>query len=85
LGTGPPRDLGLPFSTIFAAGSIVALPLAVIASFVIRRLQLLGAAREDLMARSRACSHPLIRSRSSDEPQRHRADRRRSAHPTSDS
>jgi FHS family glucose/mannose:H+ symporter-like MFS transporter len=32
LGTGPLRDLiGLPFSTIFAAGSIVALPLAVIA------------------------------------------------------
>ena len=37
-GTGPLRDLiGLQFSTIFAAGSIVALPLVVIASFVIRR------------------------------------------------
>jgi FHS family glucose/mannose:H+ symporter-like MFS transporter len=37
-GTGPLRDLiGLPFSTIFAAGSIVAAPLAVIALFVIRR------------------------------------------------
>ncbi len=37
-GTGPLRDLiGLPFSTIFAAGSIGALPLAVIAWFVIRR------------------------------------------------
>jgi FHS family glucose/mannose:H+ symporter-like MFS transporter len=37
-GTGPLRDLiGLPFSTIFAAGSIVAIPLVVIASFVIRR------------------------------------------------
>jgi len=36
-GTGPLRDLiGLPFSTIFAAGSIVALPLAVVAWFVIR-------------------------------------------------
>src|SRR5439155_23178144 len=37
-GTGPLRDLiGLPFSTIFAAGSIVAVPLIVVASFVIRR------------------------------------------------
>jgi MFS transporter, FHS family, glucose/mannose:H+ symporter len=46
LGTGPLRDLiGLPFSTIFAAGSIVALPLAVIASFVIRRPLLLGSIR----------------------------------------
>jgi MFS transporter, FHS family, glucose/mannose:H+ symporter len=37
-GIGPLRDLiGLPFSTIFAAGSIVAAPLAVIALFVIRR------------------------------------------------
>lgn len=37
-GTGPLRDLiGLQFSTIFAAGSIVAVPLVVIASFVIRR------------------------------------------------
>jgi MFS transporter, FHS family, glucose/mannose:H+ symporter len=37
-GTGPLRDLiGLPFSTIFAAGSIVALPLTVIAAFVTRR------------------------------------------------
>ena len=36
-GTGPLRDLfGLQFSTIFAAGSIVALPLVVIALFVIR-------------------------------------------------
>jgi MFS family permease len=36
-GTGPLRDpMGLQFSTIFAAGSIVALPLVVIASFVIR-------------------------------------------------
>jgi FHS family glucose/mannose:H+ symporter-like MFS transporter len=36
-GTGPLRDMiGLPFSTIFAAASIVALPLVVIASFVIR-------------------------------------------------
>jgi MFS transporter, FHS family, glucose/mannose:H+ symporter len=46
LGTGPLRDLiGLPFSTIFAAGSIVALPLAVIASFVIRRPLPLGTIR----------------------------------------
>jgi MFS transporter, FHS family, glucose/mannose:H+ symporter len=37
-GTGPLRDLiGLPFSTIFAAGSIVALPLAVIAALIIRQ------------------------------------------------
>jgi MFS family permease len=37
-GTGPLRDLvGLPFSTIFAAGSIVAVPLAFIALLVIRR------------------------------------------------
>ena len=40
-GTGPLRDLvGLQFSTIFAAGSIVALPLVVIALFVIRRRSL---------------------------------------------
>jgi hypothetical protein len=45
LGTGPLRDLGLPFSTIFAAGSIVVLPLAVIASFVIGRPPLLGGIR----------------------------------------
>jgi MFS transporter, FHS family, glucose/mannose:H+ symporter len=37
-GTGPLRDLiGLPFSMIFAAGSVVALPLAVIAALIIRR------------------------------------------------
>jgi MFS transporter, FHS family, glucose/mannose:H+ symporter len=37
-GTGPLRDLiGLPFSTIFAAGSIVALPLVIIAVLIIRR------------------------------------------------
>jgi FHS family glucose/mannose:H+ symporter-like MFS transporter len=37
-GTGPLRDMiGLPFSTIFAAASIVGLPLVVIASLVIRR------------------------------------------------
>jgi MFS transporter, FHS family, glucose/mannose:H+ symporter len=37
-GTGPLRDImGLPFSTIFGAGSIVAVPLVVIASIVIRR------------------------------------------------
>jgi fucose permease len=37
-GTGPLRDMvGLPFSTIFAAGSIVGLPLVVIASCVIRQ------------------------------------------------
>jgi len=37
-GTGPLRDLiGLQYSTIFAAGSVVALALVVIASFVIRR------------------------------------------------
>jgi MFS transporter, FHS family, glucose/mannose:H+ symporter len=37
-GTGPLRDsIGLSFSTIFSAGSIVALPLAVVAWFVIRR------------------------------------------------
>jgi len=36
-GIGPLHDLiGLPLSTIFAAGSIVAAPLAVIAAFVIR-------------------------------------------------
>jgi MFS transporter, FHS family, glucose/mannose:H+ symporter len=36
-GTGPLRDIiGLPFSTIFAAGSVVALPLAVIAAVIIR-------------------------------------------------
>jgi FHS family glucose/mannose:H+ symporter-like MFS transporter len=46
LGTGPLRDLiGLPFSTISAAGSIVALPWTVIASFVIRRPLLLGSIR----------------------------------------
>jgi len=37
-GTGPLRDMiGLPFSKIFAAGSVVALPLAVIAVVIIRR------------------------------------------------
>jgi fucose permease len=37
-GTGPLRDLiGLPFSVIFAGGSVVALPLAVIAALIIRR------------------------------------------------
>ena len=37
-GTGPLRDLiGLPFSTIFTAGSIVALPLAVIAALIMRQ------------------------------------------------
>jgi MFS transporter, FHS family, glucose/mannose:H+ symporter len=37
-GTGPLRDMiGLPFSKIFAAGSVVALPLAVIAAVIIRR------------------------------------------------
>jgi fucose permease len=37
-GIGPLHDqVGLAFATIFAAGSIVALPLAVIAAFVIRR------------------------------------------------
>jgi MFS transporter, FHS family, glucose/mannose:H+ symporter len=37
-GTGPLRDMiGLPFSMIFAAGSVVALPLAVIAAGIIRR------------------------------------------------
>ena len=37
-GTGPLRDkIGLPFSTIFATGSIVAAPLVVVAWFVIRR------------------------------------------------
>jgi len=37
-GTGPLRDsVGLSFSTIFSAGSIVALPLIVVAWFVIRR------------------------------------------------
>jgi MFS transporter, FHS family, glucose/mannose:H+ symporter len=37
-GTGPLQDMaGLPFSRIFAAGSIVALPLVVVAWFVIRR------------------------------------------------
>jgi MFS family permease len=37
-GIGPLRDLiGLAFSTIFAAGSVVAAPLVVIALFVIRR------------------------------------------------
>ena len=36
-GIGPLRDLiGLSFSTIFAAGSIVAVPLVVIAAFLIR-------------------------------------------------
>ena len=37
-GTGPLRDLiGLPFSVIFAGGSVVALPLAVIAALINRR------------------------------------------------
>lgn len=37
-GTGPLRDMiGLPFSMILAAGSVVALPLAVIAAGIIRR------------------------------------------------
>jgi len=37
-GAGPLRDLiGLPFSTIFAASSIVALPLAVIAALIMRQ------------------------------------------------
>jgi len=37
-GIGPLRDgIGLPFSTIFAIGSIVAVPLVVVAWFVIRR------------------------------------------------
>jgi len=37
-GTGPLHDLiGLPLSTIFAGGSIVALPLAIIAALIIRR------------------------------------------------
>jgi len=37
-GTGPLRDsIGLSFSTIFSAGSIVAAPLVVVAWFVIRR------------------------------------------------
>jgi MFS transporter, FHS family, glucose/mannose:H+ symporter len=37
-GTGPLQDLiGLPLSTIFAGGSIVAVPLAVIAASIIRR------------------------------------------------
>ena len=37
-GTGPLRDsIGLSFSTIFSAGSIVALPLIVVTWFVIRR------------------------------------------------
>jgi hypothetical protein len=37
-GTGPLRGvIGLPYSTIFAAGSIVAAPLVVVAWFVIRR------------------------------------------------
>jgi len=37
-GTGPLQDLiGLPLSAIFAGGSIVALPLAVIAALIIRR------------------------------------------------
>jgi MFS transporter, FHS family, glucose/mannose:H+ symporter len=37
-GTGPLRDsIGLSFSTIFSAGSIVAVPLVVVAWFVIRR------------------------------------------------
>jgi len=38
-GTGPLRDLiGLPFSTIFATGSVVALLLAIIAGLIIRGL-----------------------------------------------
>jgi hypothetical protein len=37
-GTGPLRDLiGLSFSMIFAVGSVVALPLAVIAAMIVRR------------------------------------------------
>ena len=37
-GTGPLRDsIGLSFSAIFSAGSIVALPLVVVAWFVIRQ------------------------------------------------
>jgi hypothetical protein len=37
-GIGPLHDhLGLPFATIFAGGSIVALPLAVVAALVIGR------------------------------------------------
>jgi fucose permease len=37
-GTGPLRDvIGLPYSTVFAAGSIVAAPLVVVAWFVSRR------------------------------------------------
>jgi hypothetical protein len=37
-GIGPLHDLiGLPLSTIFAGGSIVALPLAIIAALIIRR------------------------------------------------
>ena len=36
-GTGPLRDLvGLSFSTIFATGSLVAVPLVIIAVFLIR-------------------------------------------------
>jgi hypothetical protein len=37
-GTGPLRDvIGLPFSMIFAAGGVLALPLAVIAALIVRR------------------------------------------------
>jgi MFS transporter, FHS family, glucose/mannose:H+ symporter len=37
-GTGPLRDvIGLPFAMIFAAGSVVSLPLAVIAALIVRR------------------------------------------------
>lgn len=37
-GTGPLRDvIGLPFSLIFAAGSVLALPLAVVAALIVRR------------------------------------------------
>ena len=37
-GTGPlPDSIGLSFSAIFSAGSIVALPLVVVAWFVIRQ------------------------------------------------
>jgi hypothetical protein len=42
-GIGPLHDLaGLPLSTIFAAGSMVAAPLAVIAALVIRRSRTVG-------------------------------------------
>jgi fucose permease len=42
-GTGPLHDnLGVPFATIFAAGSIVALPLAVVAALVTGRVRGVG-------------------------------------------